>query len=250
MIDSVEDDGRITLTAFDGDVRVGSLWVIVREVPRNGQVFATKADARDPAASRELIAGAMAYARAAGAAEIRLGVAPAQRDRWDLDDFLPVYDSLELDFPIDRAVPDPELTLVPVTDDTAEAWRDVINRSFADSPNGSTESPEDVARMRAEPGSELLLGHRDGRPALAAHVVTSDGAFFVESLGVAPEARGAGLGRALLRALLHHAKAHGATRISLMVMDGNARAYGLYLAEGFTRTRVVSHWFRRELAQT
>ncbi|MFW0181343.1 N-acetyltransferase family protein [Rothia sp. P5766] len=52
------------------------------------------------------------------------------------------------------------------------------------------------------------------------------------SLWVAPEHRGQGLGRRLLRALLSDAGRLGATQVSLSVEDGN-QARQLYLAEGF-----------------
>lgn len=52
------------------------------------------------------------------------------------------------------------------------------------------------------------------------------------SLWVAPEYRGKGLGRRLLRALLSDAGRRGATQVSLSVEDGN-HARQLYLDEGF-----------------
>ncbi|GHJ93627.1 N-acetyltransferase [Streptomyces sp. NE5-10] len=77
----------------------------------------------------------------------------------------------------------------------------------------------------------LLLGYvRVGRPTpldCNAHVRQ------IQGLAVADEARGQGVGRALLRAALAKARADGATRITLRVLGHNVPARALYEAEGF-----------------
>ncbi|GGY53470.1 GNAT family N-acetyltransferase [Streptomyces omiyaensis] len=55
----------------------------------------------------------------------------------------------------------------------------------------------------------------------------------IQGLAVAGEARGQGVGRALLRAALAKARADGATRITLRVLGHNVPARALYEAEGF-----------------
>ncbi|MFH9941347.1 GNAT family N-acetyltransferase [Streptomyces murinus] len=61
-----------------------------------------------------------------------------------------------------------------------------------------------------------------------AHILTIQG--FV----VAEEARGRGLGRALIRAAVAEARARGARRLNLRVLGHNTPARKLYEAEGFT----------------
>jgi ribosomal protein S18 acetylase RimI-like enzyme len=56
---------------------------------------------------------------------------------------------------------------------------------------------------------------------------------FVDELYVVPEARGGGLGRALLRALEAEARASGVHQLHLEVEQHNAAARRLYLAESF-----------------
>ncbi|HEU4429763.1 MAG TPA: GNAT family N-acetyltransferase [Myxococcota bacterium] len=56
---------------------------------------------------------------------------------------------------------------------------------------------------------------------------------FVDELYVAPEQRGRGLGRALLRALEAHARAVGVRKLHLEVEQQNAGARRLYVAERF-----------------
>ncbi|WP_320780609.1 GNAT family N-acetyltransferase [Streptomyces sp. CRN 30] len=52
-------------------------------------------------------------------------------------------------------------------------------------------------------------------------------------LAVAEEARGAGVGRALLRAARDEARRQGARRLTLRVLGHNAPARALYASEGF-----------------
>ncbi|MFD4377741.1 GNAT family N-acetyltransferase [Streptomyces sp. NPDC058486] len=55
----------------------------------------------------------------------------------------------------------------------------------------------------------------------------------IQGLAVAGEARGQGVGRALVRAALVKARADGAARITLRVLGHNVPARALYEAEGF-----------------
>ncbi|SEL76239.1 GNAT family N-acetyltransferase [Streptacidiphilus jiangxiensis] len=65
----------------------------------------------------------------------------------------------------------------------------------------------------------------------------------IMGLQVAPEARGLGLGRALLHAALAKARAEGARRVTLRVLGGNIVARSLYEQAGFTVTGVQPQEF-------
>lgn len=78
--------------------------------------------------------------------------------------------------------------------------------------------------------------------------------FEIKHLWVQPTARGAGLGRELLRELESRARSFGATEL---VLDTNASleaAGGLYRAEGFVETEPyndnpnATHWYRKQLS--
>jgi len=64
------------------------------------------------------------------------------------------------------------------------------------------------------------------------------------TLAVEKDARGQGLGRALVVALLERLRADGAQRVSLEVRRGNAAALGLYTSLGFAETRVRPRYYR------
>ncbi|WP_179023166.1 GNAT family N-acetyltransferase [Streptomyces sp. IMTB 2501] len=55
----------------------------------------------------------------------------------------------------------------------------------------------------------------------------------IQGLAVADEARGQGLGRALIRAAAGEARSRGARRLTLRVLGHNAPARALYESEGF-----------------
>ncbi|GAA2466332.1 N-acetyltransferase [Streptomyces macrosporus] len=63
----------------------------------------------------------------------------------------------------------------------------------------------------------------------------------LNDLYVREEARGAGAGRALVRACLEHARAAGAVGIQLETAPDNHVAQSLYDSEGFERERFVAY---------
>ncbi|MGW2046866.1 N-acetyltransferase family protein [Streptomyces sp. NPDC001858] len=65
----------------------------------------------------------------------------------------------------------------------------------------------------------------------------------IQGLAVAEEARGRGVGRALVRAAVEEARRRGARRLTLRVLGHNAPARALYAAEGFTVEGVLPQEF-------
>ncbi|SEQ49701.1 Acetyltransferase (GNAT) family protein [Streptomyces sp. yr375] len=65
----------------------------------------------------------------------------------------------------------------------------------------------------------------------------------IQGLAVLDEARGRGVGRALVRAAVDEARRQGARRITLRVLGHNAPARALYAAEGFAVEGVLPEEF-------
>lgn len=92
-----------------------------------------------------------------------------------------------------------------------------------------------------DPGCGTVLVARDAHGAVVGAgsvlytISTAAGgrAAVFEDLVVRPEARGRGVGTALLRALIAHARAQGCLRISLLTNADNVGAQRLYLGHGF-----------------
>ena len=87
----------------------------------------------------------------------------------------------------------------------------------------------------ASPGAEVLVAERDGAIAGAAVVFfhASHGIARLYSIAVAPEARGAGIGEALLTAAERVARGRGRERFRLEVRTDNAAARRLYERRGY-----------------
>jgi len=88
------------------------------------------------------------------------------------------------------------------------------------------------------PNGVTLVAEVAGRVAGQLHCTRSGGSRtrrHVAGFGitVARDARGIGVGRALLQALETWAREHGVTRVELGVFAGNERAYGLYRSLGY-----------------
>jgi ribosomal protein S18 acetylase RimI-like enzyme len=98
-----------------------------------------------------------------------------------------------------------------------------------------------VERLIEDPGARFLLGapDADSPPAGVAQVRFRFGIWWaaddclLEDLFVAESARGSGLGRALVDAVIEQARARGCRRIELDVNDNNAAALALYRSVGF-----------------
>ncbi|MGW4659746.1 N-acetyltransferase family protein [Streptomyces sp. NPDC004279] len=65
----------------------------------------------------------------------------------------------------------------------------------------------------------------------------------IQGLVVADEARGSGVGRALLRAVQEEARRRGARRITLRVLGHNTPARALYESEGFVVEGILAEEF-------
>lgn len=110
----------------------------------------------------------------------------------------------------------------------------------------------------SDPWSEDALGILTRSGAFGAVALTEDGQVIgyggmltvldegqITNIAVHPSHRRKGVGRALLSALLDHAKKQGVLQFSLEVRASNVSAQSLYLQQGFqiagTRKRFYSH---------
>ena len=96
------------------------------------------------------------------------------------------------------------------------------------------------AELLESPGASAVLA--DGGFAMLRTVA---GEAELLTLAVAPERRGQGLGRALLRGALEQARAEGAETMHLEVAAGNTRAIRLYEGEGFERVGLRRGYYAR-----
>jgi ribosomal protein S18 acetylase RimI-like enzyme len=117
------------------------------------------------------------------------------------------------------------------------AFRDHLGRDW---PSGNA-FLAGIEGQIEQPDTEFLLGaaHADAPPAGVAQLRYRHGLWragpdcHLEDLFVAGEARGAGLGRALVDAAVGRARERGCRRIELDVNEANAGGLAVYRAAGF-----------------
>ena len=98
-----------------------------------------------------------------------------------------------------------------------------------------------VDALLRDPATEFLLAGLDGRDAPAGvcqlryrlSVWTATDDCWLEDLYVHDQARGTGLGRALIEAAFERARARGCARVQLDVAEDNTRAIEIYRKAGF-----------------
>jgi GNAT superfamily N-acetyltransferase len=110
------------------------------------------------------------------------------------------------------------------------AFRTHIGRDWP----GDDEIRATVETLLQDPNTEYLLadeGVCQLRYRLSVWTATED--CWLEDLYVTDEARGTGVGRALIETAFERARARGCKRIQLDVADDNSRAIDVYRAAGF-----------------
>ena len=131
-------------------------------------------------------------------------------------------------------------------EDEWPALRKVRLASLQDSPEAfwssyeeMVDQPETFWRQRAASGTLFLAWSRSGDPVGIAGGMRMDDRpeeRHLISMWVSPEARGHGIARLLVDAVVDWARADGAQELSLWVVDGNERALRLYERLGFRLT--------------
>ncbi|MEO7350598.1 MAG: GNAT family N-acetyltransferase [Marmoricola sp.] len=143
---------------------------------------------------------------------------------------------------------------------------EMLESSFEDHFNSYRESfPEFVQRLREDPGHRwdhwwlAFVDGEDGQPlaagALVGTVLGENAAghegSYVEYIGVHRDARGRGVAKALLHAVIADAAQRGRDRVGLEVdADSPTGADGLYASMGWKTDYVLESWFKElEFAQ-
>lgn len=130
-----------------------------------------------------------------------------------------------------------------VTADQWRVWRLLRRQALDEAPyafgstlaewSGAGDS-EQRWRQRLDAVPVNLIAEHDLFPAGMVSVTSAvRGVVEIISMWVAPSARGRGVGDALIRGALDHARAQGATRVALDVAPGDERAIHLYRRAGF-----------------
>ena len=120
-------------------------------------------------------------------------------------------------------------TAVEITDDPRRIDIDLVHRELAAS-YWSPGVPRSVVEA-AIAGSDCWSAHREGRQVGFARLVTDRATFgWLSDVFVVQDARGGGIGRALVTAVVERAQRYGLRRVMLATRD----AHEIYRPFGFT----------------
>lgn len=134
----------------------------------------------------------------------------------------------------------PAVTIRPATADDVPDIHRIEKASFSD-----PWTPGAFRAMLAQPAVLGLAAERDGAlVGYALAVVVGDEAELA-NIAVAPGARGQGVGRTLLDALLDALRARGGATVFLEVRDSNEAAQALYRSRGFVSAGRRKGYYRR-----
>lgn len=145
-------------------------------------------------------------------------------------------------------------------EDDLRAVHQVLESSFVDHFNSYRETFEEfVGRLREDPGHRWdlwWLATVDGEPAGAVVATTVTGRLdghgrpqpdssYIDYIGVDERARGRGVAKALLRAVIADAAARGRHKVGLEVdSESPTGAHGLYTSMGWDTAYVTQSWHR------
>lgn len=136
-------------------------------------------------------------------------------------------------------MPQPHIRFARLDDDDALARLDRAVWSTLHSVQSEPQPPYDPFFSERFGPRDHLVAELDGRVvgyvrlAYPTPLAANTHVRQIQGLAVADEARGAGVGRALVRAAVGHARQAGARRITLRVLGHNGPARALYESEGF-----------------
>jgi ribosomal protein S18 acetylase RimI-like enzyme len=133
-----------------------------------------------------------------------------------------------------------EITFMTIATGGTAGAAGVLARAFADYMVKIAATEEVLRQMERIDGVDFahsLVVSLDGEPAGAALIARRGPVSRLAGMALVPEARGRGVGRAVMERLLGEARARGDRRMVLEVIEQNTAAVRLYEAVGFMRKR-------------
>ncbi len=133
------------------------------------------------------------------------------------------------------------IVLQVLASDDWPLWRELRLRALAEAPYAFGSRLDDWETADEErwcerldlADSRNLIARMGGAPVGMATGVVVDGVYELISMWVAPEARGVGVGNALVAGVCEWARERGAREVRLDVVQTNAHAIALYVRHGF-----------------
>jgi ribosomal protein S18 acetylase RimI-like enzyme len=222
------------------------------DVAAAGRLRLAWLSARDPAAAVELVAVAEERGRAMGARALQVSErrAPGVGPLLEARGYRLANAMVHLRRTRRRApgpLPD-GMRQLSLDEAGLDAWVEVERESFRGVAFAVALTREDAERQRQAPGFDAglfrFVADEAGPAGYLRGLMASDGTGEVETIGLAPRARGRGVGRWLLRRCEALLDARGAREVVLRVAASNEVARALYAAEGYEEVAREPAWER------
>lgn len=126
------------------------------------------------------------------------------------------------------------LTAIAKAENTQYSWQNALVAEVGGQLAGAIVGYDGAQLAELREGTFSIIKSSCGiTPSVADE--TEAGEFYLDSVGVLPEFRGIGIGRALIVALTDKARSEGHRRVGLIVDNDNPHAEALYASIGFQR---------------
>lgn len=170
--------------------------------------------------------------------------APLTDGTWEHFSLSFSHDMLRLERPLSSCPPaGPGLTLEPLCREKGGQWLALYNECFFDVPNSATYDRTSLERC-LEAGSRCGFALAEGVPVGVYELDCRGETPEIAGIALIKDARGRGLGRALLRTCMAELAGSGAPSCTLLVSTANTPALALYRSEGFAQTDVAGRWYQ------
>jgi ribosomal protein S18 acetylase RimI-like enzyme len=135
----------------------------------------------------------------------------------------------------------PSLTIRPWTSADAPFIRELGNTAFGEYDHNAGEYSESASARAAT----FVAERRESRVGFIVLQQSRDGSVHLAAIAVTEDARGLGVGAALVGAAEKHARAIGASRIDLTTADSNVAALSLFRRSGFRQKHGAEGTYQR-----
>lgn len=250
----VFDRGRSFFSLWEGGKLLGTLGAISKEAEVRGEIFITginikglNIDVFEP-----LLSKALDYCSDFKDVRFRLGVMS------DRNYLIPVVEkcgfreanrNLVMKYcgGIVKLQEEDDNCFKPLCPENIKDYQRVESAAFLQAPNGGAVEDEELPELLEEYQGNNLAGifYKAGMPSGTYTLRIKDGAGWIESIGVAPDSQGRGIGRILLNKSIQVLQGKEVPEIKLSVFSSNDRAVQLYLKSGFQVESEHSIWYER-----
>jgi ribosomal protein S18 acetylase RimI-like enzyme len=248
------DHGSSHFSLWEDGRLIGTIGVISKEAEARGEIFLTGINIKEQDSHKlsKLLSKAYDYCSGIKSAKLRLGVT---HDKYYLIPELEKSGYKEVDRNLTMRycgsnigiAEDMDKCFKPLSPENIKDYQRVESVAFLQAPNGGVVEDEELQDLLDEYCGNNLAGvfYAEDIPAGTYTLRIKGDAGWIESIGVAPEFQGRGVGRKLLHKSIKVLQAAGAGNIKLSVFSTNTRALTLYKKDGFEVESEQSIWYEK-----